>query len=96
MTIFFLFLLALAVGSLTTQFWVSGSDFGRGYFQVNALVVLGLLGLATAVWIFYPLAPFGAHARLGSTGMAVALLGGFIYYAFIWKESWSASRWPAT
>ena len=95
MTIFFLFLLALSVGCLTTQFWVPGADFGRGYFQMNALVVLGLLGLAVAVWIFYPLQPFGRHSALGSVTLWGAVAAGFAYYGTIWRESWSASRWPA-
>lgn len=95
MTVFFLFLLSLAVGCLTTQFWVPGSDFGRGYFQVNALVVLGLLGLAIAVWLLYPLDPFGARTTLGSVAMTIALLAAFVYYGFIWREAWAGSRWPA-
>ena len=95
MTVFFLFLLSLAVGCLTTQFWVPGSDFGRGYFQVNALVVLGLLGLAIAVWVLYPLDPFGARTTLGSVAMTIALLAAFVYYGFIWREAWAGSRWPA-
>ena len=49
MGVFFLFLLALAVGSLTTLYWIPEDDLGRGYFQMNALIILGLLGLATAV-----------------------------------------------
>lgn len=95
MTVFFLFLLALAVGSLTTQFWVPGTDFGRGYFQLNALVVLGFLGLAMAVWIFYPLQPFGHLAGLGSASMKVAVLAAFVYYGTIWREAWAVSHWPA-
>lgn len=95
MTVFFLFLLALTVGCLTTQFWVPGADFGRGYFQLNALVVLGFLGLAMAVWIFYPLEPFGHLAELGSVSMLVAVVAVLVYYGTIWREAWAASHWPA-
>ena len=95
MTVFFLFLLSLTVGCLTTLFWVPGPDFGRGYFQMNALVVLGLLGLAVAVWIFYPLAPFGSQDLLGSTSLWTAVVAAFLYYGTIWREAWVASRWPA-
>ena len=34
--------LALTVGCLTTQFWVPGADFGRGFFQLNASVPTNL------------------------------------------------------
>jgi len=95
MTVFFLFLLALTVGCLTTQFWVPGPDFGRGYYQLNALVVLGFLGLAVAVWIFYPLEPFGHRAGLGSASMLIAVVAAFTYYGTIWREAWTASHWPA-
>jgi len=95
MSVFFLFLLALSVGCLTTQFWVPGPDFGRGYFQLNALVVLGLLGLASAVWIFSPLDPFGRFSGLGSAAMIVAVVALFAYHGAIWREAWGASHWPA-
>src|SRR5436309_3373993 len=49
MIAFLLFLLATAAGSLATLYWIPEADLGRGYFQMNALVVLGLLGLALAV-----------------------------------------------
>jgi hypothetical protein len=95
MTVFFLFLLSLTVGCLTAQFWVPGADFGRGYFQMNALLLLGLMGLAVAVWIFYPLEPFGLLVGLGSASMAVAVVALFVYYGTIWREAWAATHWPA-
>ncbi len=95
MTVFFLFLLSLTVGCLTTLFWVPGGDFGRGYFRTIALVILGLLGLAVAVLVFYPLAPFGRYTALGSAAMLVAVVAGFVYYGTIWREAWSISLWPA-
>ncbi|MFP5287964.1 MAG: hypothetical protein ACLGI9_19665, partial [Thermoanaerobaculia bacterium] len=57
MGVFLLFLLAVSLGSLTTLFWIPEGDMGRGYFQMNALVVLGLLGLAVAVVGLHPFAP---------------------------------------
>lgn len=94
MTVFFLFLLSLIVGFLTTQFWVPGSDFGRGYFQINALIILGLLGLSVAVWIFYPLEPFGELVGLGTSALWMAVVAAFLYYGAIWREAWKLSRWP--
>ena len=49
MDIFFLFLLSLTVGVLSTLFWIPEKSLGRGYFQMNALIALGLLSLAAAV-----------------------------------------------
>lgn len=94
MTVFFLFLLSLAVGCLTTQFWVPGPDFGRGYFQLNTLVVLGLLSLATAVWLLYPIAPFSGSPNLGPVAMLVAVVAVLVYYGAIWRENWANSHWP--
>jgi hypothetical protein len=94
MGVFLLFLLAVSLGSLTTLFWIPEGDMGRGYFQMNALVVLGLLGLAVAVVGLHPFAPFGDRPALGVTALALALAGGFLYYAAIWRERWDLCRWP--
>jgi hypothetical protein len=94
MGVFLLFLLAVSLGSLTTLFWIPEGDMGRGYFQMNALVVLGLLGLAVAVVWLHPFAPFGDRPALGVTALGLALLGGFLYYAAIWRERWDLCRWP--
>ena len=93
MGVFFLFLLALAGGCLSTLFWIPEDDLGRGYFQTNALIVLGLLGLAlTAFWL-HPLAPFGESGPpIGPVGLYVAIAGGFGYYAGIWRQRWRPGR----
>lgn len=92
MGIFFLFLLALATGSLSTLFWIPEDDLGRGYFQMNALVVLGLVGLASAVVLLGSAAPFGAAATLGRGALLGALASGFVYYAAIWRQTWLWAR----
>ena len=92
MLVFFLFLLALTAGTLSTLFWIPERDMGRGYFQMNALVVLGLLGLAGAVLLLHPFRPFGELAGPGGGLLGAALVGGFAYYAAIWKERWMMAR----
>ncbi len=96
MSVFFLFLLATSLGSLSTLYWIPEENLGRGYFQMNALVVLGLLGLAIAVELLHPFRPFGAQPAAGVTALAAALAGGFLYYAAIWRERWDLCRWPLT
>ena len=94
MAVIFLFLLAVAVGSLTTMFWIPEEELGRGYFQMNALVILGLLGIAMVIAVTHPVRPFGSHAALGATSLGVSLAAMFGYYAAIWRESWDLCRWP--
>ena len=94
MSVFLLFLLATSLGALTTLYWIPERDLGRGYFQMNALVVLGLLGLAQAVVWLHPFRPFGEQAAAGGAALALALAGGFLYYAAIWRERWTLCRWP--
>lgn len=96
MGIFLLFLLALSLGSLSTLYWIPEDDLGRGYFQMNALVVLGLLSLAAAVVWLHPFRPFGDDPVLGGASLAAALTGGLLYYAAIWRERWLLGRWPLT
>ena len=96
MGIFLLFLLSLSAGSLSTLYWIPEDDLGRGYFQMNALVVLGLLSLAAAVVWLHPFRPFGDHQAFGALLLAVALLGGFLYYGAIWRERWRLGRWALT
>jgi hypothetical protein len=88
MEVFFLFLLALTVGSLTTLYWIPEPDLGRGYFQLNALIILGLLGLAAAVYYLHPFEPFGDRSDLGTVGLLGGLAAAFVYYGAIWRESW--------
>ena len=96
MGVFLLFLLAVSLGSLSTLYWIPEDDLGRGYFQMNALVVLGLLGLAVAVVLLHPFQPFGEHRTPGVAALVAALAGGFLYYAAIWRERWALGRWPLT
>ena len=42
-------MLALSAGALSTLFWIPEEDLGRGYFQLNALIVLSLLALTLVV-----------------------------------------------
>lgn len=93
MIAFLLFLLATAAGSLATLYWIPEADLGRGYFQMNALVVLGLLALALAVVLLHPLPGLG---RAEAGALAVALAGSFLYYAAIWRERWRLGRYPLT
>jgi hypothetical protein len=96
MGVFFLFLLATSLGSLSTLYWIPERDTGRGYFQMNALVVLGLLSLAAAVLALHPFHPFGERPAAGVAALAAGLAGGFLYYAAIWRERWDLCRWPLT
>ena len=93
MIAFLLFLLATAAGSLATLYWIPEADLGRGYFQMNALVVLGLLALALAVVLLHPIPNLG---RAEAGALALALAGSFLYYAAIWRERWSLCRYPLT
>ncbi len=92
MTIFFLFLLATTFGCVSTLFWVPEDDMGRGYFQMNALIVLGLLALAGAVLVLHPFRPFGDRGVAGAIAVGVAGGGAFLYYAAIWRERWRRAR----
>lgn len=96
MGVFFLFLLATAVGSLTTLYWIPEEDLGRGYFQMNALIILCLLALAAAVFFLHPFEPFGPHERPGTALLLGALAGAFLYYGGIWTERWRLGRWAVT
>jgi len=95
MSVFFLFLLALTAGILSTPFWVPGKDLGRGYFQLNALIVLGLLSLVIAVDLLHPMEPFGARGDLGRVLQLAASAGAFLYYWAIWRERYRLAQLPA-
>ncbi len=92
MAVFLLFLLATAAGSISTLFWIPEDDLGRGYFQMNALIVLGLLGLALSVVVLKPPEGFGATTDTARLSLIVALVGAFLYYGAIWRESWRWAR----
>jgi len=91
MGVFLLFLLATAMGSLSTLYWIPEPDLGRGYFQMNALVILGLLALAVAVVLLHPFAALGG---MTTAALALALAAAFLYYMAIWRERWDLCRWP--
>lgn len=95
MSVFFLFLIALAIGSLSTLHWIREDDVGRGYFVTNALIILVLLALAVVLPRMFPFEPFGARAKLGTGLLWTALGAAFLYYAAIWKERWRLGRWAA-
>lgn len=90
MAVFLLFLLATSAGSLSTLFFIPEDDLGRGYFQMNALIILGLLGLAVTVVTVRPPEPFTPHAGLGGLALDGALVAAFLYYAAVWRRNW---RW---
>jgi hypothetical protein len=96
MGVFLLFLLAVVLGSLSTLYWIPEEDLGRGYFQMNALVVLGLLALALAVVVLHPFHPFGDRPVLGTSALGLSLAAAFLYYGAVWKERWTLGRWAAS
>lgn len=92
MSVFFLFLLALATGTLSTLFWIPEDELGGGYFRINALVVLVLLAVATASpLVAEGLSPFGGSLA-GRAALGVAVGGAFLYYAAAWRERWRPGR----
>jgi len=88
MSVFLLFLLALAGGTLTTLFWIPEDELGGGYFKVNALVVLGLLATATSTLAAADFDPFAAHPAAGPVLLAVALGSIALYYMAAWRGTW--------
>ncbi len=94
MSVFFFFGLATVVGVLSTLFWIPEDDLGRGYFQMNALIVLGLLALVWSVVALYPFSPFGPEPVAGLALLAVGYVASFVYYGAVWKERWKFGRWP--
>jgi hypothetical protein len=90
--ILLLFLLALACGSVSTLFWIPEEDLGRGYFQMNALVVLGLVGLACTVVVLGATPSFDAGAPAGRGILFAALAAAFGYYAAVWRRVWRWAR----
>ena len=95
MSVFFFFALATVVGTLTTLFWIPEDDLGRGYFQMNALIVLGLLSLVAAVVILHPIEPFGPDPAIGNAALFGGFAAAFLYYVAVWRERWVLCRWAA-
>jgi hypothetical protein len=95
MLVFFFFLVCLTWGSVSTLFWIPEEEMGRGYFQMNALVILGLLTLAVVTRWLHPFEPFGDQPALGAAALHVGYVGAFLYYGAVWRENWRWVRWPA-
>lgn len=95
MGVFILFLLALITGILSTLFWIPEKDLGRGYFQLNALIVLGLMALVVGVVFLHPIEPFALDHTLGIILLGAAAAAAFLYYGAVWIESWRWVRVPA-
>ena len=92
MSVFFFFALATVVGILSTLFWIPEDDLGRGYFQMNGLVVLGFLSLVLAVVLLHPFKPFGEEPLLGTSILWAGFVTCFLYYAAVWYERWTLAR----
>ncbi|MDX1642753.1 MAG: hypothetical protein R3244_00200 [Thermoanaerobaculia bacterium] len=95
MLVFFAFLLCLVWGSASTLFWIPEEELGRGYFQMNALVILGLLSLAVASRLLHPFEPFASAPVVGATALYTASAGALLYYGLVWRQAWSLVRWAA-
>jgi hypothetical protein len=95
MSVLLLFLLATSAGALSTLFWIPEQDLGRGYYQMVALIVLGLLGLTATVLLLQPVEPFGAQAGIPHLALLISLVGAFLFYGSVWRERWRAGRWSA-
>lgn len=95
MSVFILFVLALIAGTLSTLFWIPERELGRGYFQLNALIVLGLLALTIAIVVLHPIEVFRPGAPAGPWLLGVAAIASFLYYAGVWMERWRWVRIPA-
>jgi len=95
MGVFILFLLALTAGILSTLFWIPEEDLGRGYFQLNALIVLGLLALVITIVLLHPIEPFGSNRTFGILLLGIAAVAAFSYYGAVWVERWRWVRAPA-
>jgi len=93
--VFFLFLIALAAGCLSTLFWIPEEDLGKGYFITNALIILVLLALAVAVLWMHPFEPFGGQGALGAWLLVAGLVASFGYYVGIARERWQRARLAA-
>jgi hypothetical protein len=96
MGVFLFFLLAVTLGALSTLYWIPEEDLGRGYFQMNALVILGLLALAVTVVSLHPFEPFGGRPWAGWLALTAASAGAALYYGAVWRERWRLGRWPLT
>ncbi len=91
MAIITVFLLALVVGILSTSFWIPEDDVGRGYFQTNALIVLGLLAIVAGLVAFevvtlWPQNSAPLWCFYAGFGFAALSYGG------IWLRRWMANR----
>ena len=92
MSVFLLFLLALAAGTLSTRFQLPEDVLGRGYFQLLSLTVLGLISLALVSLPLQATDPFRLAPQGGRWLLAAALGSALLHYAAVWSERWRGSR----
>ena len=95
MLVFFAFILCLTWGCASTLFSIPEEEVGRGYFQTNALVILGLLSLGVVARQLHPFEPFGDAPTLGAMALHIGYGAAFLYYGMIWREQWKGARWAA-
>lgn len=93
MLILGVFLLALAAGTVSTAFWIPEEELGRGYFQTNALIVLGLLAILVTLVSTATIAPW--QATVGAASLYLGLIAAIAVYASVWRRRWSAARWSS-
>lgn len=92
MSVLFLFLLGLTLGIEATMFWIPERNLGRGYFQLNSLIVVGLLGIATAIMLAGGLNPWGEVPSTTRVALYLALAGSFVHHGALWLERWILAR----
>lgn len=91
MLILAVFLLALATGVVSTAFWIPEEELGRGYFQTNALVVLGLLAILTTMVATTALTPW--NGTIDGVWLVLGLMTSVAAYIGVWRQRWLAVRW---
>lgn len=93
MLILGVFLLALAAGTVSTAFWIPERELGRGYFQTNALIVLGLLAILTTLVATATIEPW--NAKPTRSLLYLGFGASFVVYAAVWRQHWEVARWAS-